>query len=166
MVASVVRGGDEHAFLLRSTLKYLLLDPLADVPRPALKPHEVLIRVDAAPINPSDLGVMLAGYGIIYLKDFSPLLLVGLLVLALGMGGWISDLVRELKWIYAADLTFYRIGLELYRKQHPDFYAIYFPGTDQYSQMDWHTWVVGVEYTNSKPTIYALINYFLAKWLN
>jgi hypothetical protein len=41
-----------------------------------------------------------------------------------------------------------------------DFYAIYFPGTDQYSQMDWHTWVVGVEYTNSKPTIYALINYF------
>ncbi len=34
---------------------------LAEVPQPAPKPHEVLIRVDAAPINPSDLGVMLAG---------------------------------------------------------------------------------------------------------
>lgn len=40
-----------------------------------------------------------------------------------------------------------------------DFYAIYFPGSSQ-DALDWHTWVVGVEYTNNKPTIYALVNYF------
>lgn len=40
-----------------------------------------------------------------------------------------------------------------------DFYAIYFPGSSQ-DALDWHTWVVGVEYTNGKPTIYALVNYF------
>lgn len=34
---------------------------LAEVDQPALAEDEVLIRVEAAPINPSDLGVMLAG---------------------------------------------------------------------------------------------------------
>jgi hypothetical protein len=41
-----------------------------------------------------------------------------------------------------------------------DYYSIYFPGTDQYGQLDWHTWVVGIEYVNSKPFIYALIQFF------
>jgi NADPH:quinone reductase len=31
---------------------------LADLPMPSLKPHEVLVRVAATPINPSDLGLM------------------------------------------------------------------------------------------------------------
>jgi NADPH:quinone reductase len=34
---------------------------LADVPVPALDPGDVLVRVEAAPINPSDLGLLLAG---------------------------------------------------------------------------------------------------------
>jgi NADPH:quinone reductase len=34
---------------------------LADVPVPPLAPGEVLVRVEAAPINPSDLGLLLAG---------------------------------------------------------------------------------------------------------
>ena len=34
---------------------------LAMVPTPAPRDHEVLVRVDAAPINPSDLGLLLAG---------------------------------------------------------------------------------------------------------
>ena len=34
---------------------------LVDVPMPPLKPDEVLVRVEAAPINPSDLGLLLAG---------------------------------------------------------------------------------------------------------
>jgi NADPH2:quinone reductase len=34
---------------------------LVDVPTPSLGPNEVLVRVEAAPINPSDLGLLLAG---------------------------------------------------------------------------------------------------------
>ena len=34
---------------------------LASVPTPAPREHEVLVRVEAAPINPSDLGLLLAG---------------------------------------------------------------------------------------------------------
>src|SRR5580658_6980077 len=34
---------------------------LVDVPIPSLAPGEVLVRVEAAPINPSDLGLLLAG---------------------------------------------------------------------------------------------------------
>jgi NADPH2:quinone reductase len=34
---------------------------LADIPVPSLAPGEVLVRVEAAPINPSDLGLLLAG---------------------------------------------------------------------------------------------------------
>jgi NADPH2:quinone reductase len=34
---------------------------LVDVPMPILKPDELLVRVEAAPINPSDLGLLLAG---------------------------------------------------------------------------------------------------------
>ena len=34
---------------------------LADVPVPEPKPNEVIVRVEAAPINPSDLGLLFAG---------------------------------------------------------------------------------------------------------
>ena len=40
------------------------------------------------------------------------------------------------------------------------FYAVYFPGTDQYGLLDWHTWVVGVAYENDEPFIYALMQFF------
>jgi len=41
-----------------------------------------------------------------------------------------------------------------------DFYAIHFPGTDQYGYMDWHTWAAGIEYVNGKPYLYALMQFF------
>lgn len=41
-----------------------------------------------------------------------------------------------------------------------DFYSIYFPGTQANGNMDWHTWVVGIEYVNNKPYIYALTQFF------
>ena len=34
---------------------------LADIRISSLKPDELLVRVEAAPINPSDLGLLLAG---------------------------------------------------------------------------------------------------------
>jgi len=40
------------------------------------------------------------------------------------------------------------------------FYSVYFPGTQPNGNMDWHTWVVGIEYMNNKPYIYALTQFF------
>ena len=37
-----------------------------------------------------------------------------------------------------------------------DFYSIYDEGTQQNGNMDWRTWVAGIEYVNGKPFIYAL----------
>lgn len=41
-----------------------------------------------------------------------------------------------------------------------EFYSIYFPGTQANGNMDWHTWVVGIDYENGKPYIYALRQFF------
>ena len=46
-------------------------------------------------------------------------------------------LLRDLRWIYAADMTFYRIGLYLYRTQKPDFMTVYFRGVDEMSHIYW-----------------------------
>ena len=48
---------------LRSTVKRdgLLELSLADVPIPDPKPDEVVVRIEASPINPSDLGLLFAG---------------------------------------------------------------------------------------------------------
>jgi hypothetical protein len=41
-----------------------------------------------------------------------------------------------------------------------DFYSIYFPGTQANGNMDWQTWVAGIEYVNGKPYLYALMQFF------
>lgn len=41
-----------------------------------------------------------------------------------------------------------------------DFYSIYFEGTEANGYMDWHTWVVGIEYAESNPRIYALMQFY------
>ena len=48
---------------LRSTVRKegLLELSLADVPIPEPKPDEVVVRVEASPINPSDLGLLFGG---------------------------------------------------------------------------------------------------------
>ena len=46
-------------------------------------------------------------------------------------------LIHDLKWVYAADMTFYRVGLELYRKKHPDFFTVYFRGIDEICHIYW-----------------------------
>src|SRR5690242_11141767 len=54
---------DTIGLQLRSTVKKegILELTLARVPTPEPKSDEVVVRVDAAPINPSDLGLLFAG---------------------------------------------------------------------------------------------------------
>jgi hypothetical protein len=44
---------------------------------------------------------------------------------------------------------------------HPgmEFYSVYFPGTEQYGNMDWETWAVGVTRQEGPPVLAALIHY-------
>jgi predicted AlkP superfamily phosphohydrolase/phosphomutase len=48
-----------------------------------------------------------------------------------------ESLLRDLRWIYAADMTFYRIALHLYKTDHPDFMSVYFLGVDAVSHRYW-----------------------------
>ena len=48
-----------------------------------------------------------------------------------------EELIHDLRWIYAADRTFYRVALELYKKKHPDFFTVYFRGVDEVSHTYW-----------------------------
>ena len=47
------------------------------------------------------------------------------------------ELVKNLRWIYAADMTFYRVAMHLYRESHPDFFTVYFRGVDEVSHIYW-----------------------------
>jgi hypothetical protein len=49
---------------------------------------------------------------------------------------------------------------ELVWEYESEFYSIYFPGTQANGNMDWHTWVMGIEYVSGKPYVYALMQFF------
>lgn len=40
-----------------------------------------------------------------------------------------------------------------------NYYSVYFPGTDEFGQLDWQTWAVGMENLAGKPAITALVHY-------
>jgi hypothetical protein len=40
-----------------------------------------------------------------------------------------------------------------------NFYSLYNPGIAQNGNLDWRTWLAGVEYVNGKPYLFALLNY-------
>ena len=58
-----------------------------------------------------------------------------------------EQLVHELRWVYAADMTFYRIAMELYRTKHPDFFTVYFRGVDEISHVYWDIDLPGGSYS-------------------
>src|SRR6185503_17626773 len=54
-----------------------------------------------------------------------------------------KELVQDLRWIYAADQTFYRIAMHLYKTQKPEFFTVYFRGVDEISHIYWDIDVPG-----------------------
>ncbi len=41
-----------------------------------------------------------------------------------------------------------------------NYYSAYYPGTAANGNMDWHTWVIGTDYTGSKPYVYAIMQFY------
>jgi len=52
----------------------------------------------------------------------------------------LERLLRPIKWIGAGDLTFTRVGETLYRKERPDFFAVYLRGMDAMGISTGTTW--------------------------
>lgn len=75
----------------------------------------------------------------------------------------VPDLVKIFNQPYTLHCNEIRHGGASYDITWPykkDFYSIYYMGTEANGFLDWHTWVVGIEYDNGKPRIYALMQFF------
>ena len=75
----------------------------------------------------------------------------------------VPELVKSFGQPYTLHCNELKYGGASYAVTFPyqkDFYSIYYPGTDANGNMDWYTWVVGIEYVNGKPYIYALTQFF------
>ncbi len=75
----------------------------------------------------------------------------------------VPELVKAFKQPYTLTCNELKHGGATYKLEWPyqgDFYSVHFPGTEANGNMDWHTWVVGMEYINNKPYIYALMQFF------
>lgn len=75
----------------------------------------------------------------------------------------VPALVKVFNQPYTLHCNEIRHGGATYEVKWPygkDFYSIHFAGTQANGFLDWHTWVVGVEYSDNKPYIYALMQFF------
>jgi hypothetical protein len=75
----------------------------------------------------------------------------------------VPELVKAFNQPYTLHCNELKHGGATYELEWPyqgEFYSLYFPGTEANGNLDWHTWVIGVESVNGKPYIYALMRFF------
>ena len=75
----------------------------------------------------------------------------------------VPELLKVLNQPYTLHCNELKHGGATYELQWPyqgEYYSIHFPGTPANGNMDWYTWVMGIEYVSGKPYIYALIPFF------
>ena len=75
----------------------------------------------------------------------------------------LPELVRVFNQPYTLHCNELKLGGATYEpvwEYQSEYYSIHFPGTPENGNMDWHTWVMGIEYVSGKPYVYALIQYF------
>jgi len=75
----------------------------------------------------------------------------------------VPELVESFNQPYTLHCNELKYGGASYEVDWPyegEFYSVYFPGTEANGNLDWHTWVLGIEYVNGKPQIYALMQFF------
>ena len=86
---------------------------------------------------------------------------------ALKRGSFHDVVVPELVRVFSQPYTLHCNELkhggatyEMVWEYQGEFYSIHFPGTPENGNMDWHTWVMGIEYVSGKPYVYALVQFF------
>ncbi len=57
-----------------------------------------------------------------------------------------------------------QVGGATYKATWPysgiNFYSVYFAGTPNNGNLDWRTWLIGMEYVNGRPFLYAIMQFF------
>ncbi|HEX2996348.1 MAG TPA: hypothetical protein VHP14_16100 [Anaerolineales bacterium] len=75
----------------------------------------------------------------------------------------VPELVKTFSQPYSLHCNELKLGGATYEADWPyegEYYSVHFPGTEANGNMDWQTWVLGVEKVNNKPYIYALMHFF------
>jgi hypothetical protein len=64
---------------------------------------------------------------------------------------------------YTLSCNHLEVGGTTYNANWPypgiNFYSVYFPGTQGNGSLDWHTWVMGMEYVGGRPYLYAIMQF-------
>ena len=86
---------------------------------------------------------------------------------AASRGPFHEVVVPELRKVFSQTYTLHcnelKHGGATYTLEWPyqgEYYSVHFPGTAANGNMDWYTWVMGIEYISGKPYIYALTPFF------
>jgi hypothetical protein len=78
---------------------------------------------------------------------------------------FIPDLLDVFGKDYALACNEVKVGGASYPTTWPypgiNFYSAHYPGTAANGNMDWHTWLLGMQYVNSRPYLYAIMQF---KW--
>jgi hypothetical protein len=65
---------------------------------------------------------------------------------------------------YLLDCDQVQIGGATYKATWPyagiNFYSVYFAGTPNSNNLDWRTWLIGMEYVKGQPYLYAIMQFF------
>lgn len=75
----------------------------------------------------------------------------------------VPELARFFGQAYTLHCNELEHGGATYEMEWPyqgEFYSLHFPGTQANGNLDWQTWVMGIEYASGKPYVYALIQFF------
>lgn len=75
----------------------------------------------------------------------------------------LPELVETFSQPYTLHCNELKHGGATYELEWPyegEFYSVHFPGTAANGNMDWQTWVMGIENATTKPYIYALMRFF------
>lgn len=75
----------------------------------------------------------------------------------------VPELMETFNQPYTLHCNELKLGGATYEADWPyegEFYSVHFPGTAANGNMDWQTWVMGIENAGTKPHIYALMRFF------
>ncbi len=65
---------------------------------------------------------------------------------------------------YTLDCDQVQVGGATYKATWPyagiNFYSVYFAGTPNSNNLDWRTWLIGMEYVKGQPYLYAIMQFF------
>ena len=76
----------------------------------------------------------------------------------------VSALLKVFNKDYTLTCDQVQVGGATYKANWPyagiNFYSVYFAGTPNGNNLDWRTWLIGMEYVKGKPYLYAIMQFF------